>query len=88
MVEDGLEHEAGDIGDDLLPEHRGGAAIRDARPLRAQAVLGQHLEVVAHAVGEALEQGPEHVPAAVVRPKTGEAPRASGSLTGVFSPSR
>ena len=42
-----------------------GPAVRDARPRRAHAVLGQHLEVVAHAVGEALEHGAEEVPAPV-----------------------
>ena len=55
----------GDVGDDLLPEPRRGAAVGHARPRGPHAVLGQHLEVVADAVGEALEQRAEEVAAAV-----------------------
>ena len=74
VIDDRLEHESGDVGDDLLPQHRRRAAVRDPRPRRPHAMLGEHLQVVPDAVGEALEHGPEEVPAAVAESQAGECP--------------
>ena len=81
-----LERQPEHVGGHLLPEPRPGAAVRDADATGHLAELGEDVEVVAEPERDPLQDRAEQVPRVVASDSPTNAPRASGSWSGVFSP--